>query len=60
MIFFKEEDFIPKVYSVDYIEEFPVFLKPNIGQGGSKGDSKINSRDEIEEAIKKVKDPVDM
>lgn len=55
--FFKEEDFIPKVYSVDYIEEFPVFLKPNIGQG-SKGAQKINSRDEIEEAIKKIKDPV--
>ena len=55
--FFKEEEFIPKVYSEDCIEEFPVFLKPNIGQG-SKGAQKINYRDELEASLKEIKDPV--
>ncbi|MEK5107495.1 ATP-grasp domain-containing protein [Cytobacillus sp. FSL K6-0129] len=35
--FFKEEDFIPFVYkNVDEVNDFPVFLKPDVGQG-SKG-----------------------
>ena len=35
--FFKNDSYIPKVYnSVDEVKKFPVFLKPDIGQGSQR------------------------
>ena len=48
---FKGEKFIPKTYnSIGEIKSYPVFLKPDIGQG-SVGTKKINSYDELKEYI---------
>ena len=57
--FFKGKDFIPKVYDIsidsfddlDYVEnitdgEFPIFLKPDVGQG-AKGVAIANSVDDL-------------
>jgi len=49
---------VPKFYQITDLDvEFPVFVKPNIGQG-SKGAKKINTRDELELACKKNNDLV--
>lgn len=42
---------IPKVYKYDEVEDFPVFVKPNIGTG-SKGASIIRNKDELISAAK--------
>lgn len=41
---------IPKTYTVDTVESFPVFVKPDVGYG-ARGARKISSRDELKEAI---------
>lgn len=42
-----QEDFIPQIYrNTDEIIEYPIFLKPDIGQGAS-GVKKINSKVEL-------------
>lgn len=46
----KDFDFVPRTYSIDQIgaiETFPVFVKPDSGQG-SQGTKKIESRSEFE------------
>lgn len=49
--YFKNETFIPKVYySVKEVKQYPVFVKPDMGQG-SKGVKKINSKIELEIAL---------
>lgn len=51
--FFKEEKFIPKVYeSPDSIKKYPVFVKPEVGQG-SQGAEIIYSQHELEEVLQK-------
>lgn len=50
--FFKDMSFVPKTYQKDEIEEFPVFVKPAVGQG-SKGAKIINSREELISALNK-------
>lgn len=44
--YFKDEYYYPKIYDND-INEFPVFIKPDIGAGG-KGASLINSKEELD------------
>jgi predicted ATP-grasp superfamily ATP-dependent carboligase len=52
----KEFAFTPKTYNIeDYISEFPVFLKPDIGEGG-KHTIIAKNKYEIEEAINKKPD----
>ena len=49
---FAGEDFIPRMYaSADEVDAFPVFLKPEIGQG-SQGTLKVDSKDELLRALK--------
>lgn len=44
---FKSSDFCPEIYEFPYDNiSFPVFLKPNIGQGG-KGTFVVNSKEEL-------------
>lgn len=51
--FFEKEKFIPKIYSsANMIEEYPVFVKPEIGQG-SEGVQKIDSQDELLDILDK-------
>ena len=39
------EDFVPKTYkSIDEVKSFPVFVKPEVGEG-SNGAVKVNSKD---------------
>ena len=46
--FFEGEGFTPKVYTnVDEISQYPVFLKPDIGEG-SKGTQIVYNRNELE------------
>ena len=46
---FKNEDFCPKVFkNLKEIKEFPIFIKPDKGQG-SKGSYKIENRSKLEE-----------
>ncbi len=48
---FNQERFVPEVFSESHIpQEYPVFAKPNIGQG-SKGVRLIKSKIEFEEAL---------
>lgn len=49
--FFEKEEFIPRVYD-DLLEitDYPVFVKPNVGQG-SNGARKIETRIELERLI---------
>lgn len=50
--YFRKESFIPVVYdSVSKVEQYPVFVKPDIGQG-SKGAYKISSEDELKVVLK--------
>lgn len=52
--FFKDEDFIPHIFEdSDQITEFPIFAKPDIGQGSS-GATLINRKEELD--ILKAKD----
>lgn len=49
--FFADESFIPKTFEdIDDIEEYPVFVKPTVGQG-SNGAIKINNKCELEQAL---------
>ncbi len=48
---------IPKVFSFDEVEDYPVFVKPNIGTG-SKGASIIRNREELISAAKGRNDVV--
>ena len=51
--YLKNESYIPKYYlNKDKVKDFPVFIKPNIGQG-SQGAMLINSREELDRVIKK-------
>lgn len=54
--YFAEFDFIPQYYEKDNINEinleFPLFIKPDIGQG-SKGARKVNSLSELLDEINK-------
>lgn len=45
--YLKNEDYIPEVYSKDECKDFPVFLKPKIGQG-STGAKIIKSKKELD------------
>lgn len=50
--FFRDCDFIPKYYSVtDKIKTYPVFIKPDIGQG-AQGAKLIQNQTELDYAIK--------
>ena len=50
---FANEKFIPKVYeNADDVLDYPVFLKPEVGEG-SKGTKKVNNRQELDFEIKK-------
>ncbi len=42
----------PKVYSISDKMSFPIFLKPDVGQG-SKGTYKVNTKDEVDFYLKK-------
>lgn len=49
--FFKEENFTPKTYgNVNEIKKYPVFVKPDVGQG-SKGAELIRNKTELENAL---------
>ncbi len=50
--YFKDIILCPKVYSIDNIDKYPVFLKPDVGQG-SKGCSVANSYEEVAVAVRK-------
>lgn len=45
--YFEGEDFIPETYESEDLIDFPVFLKPKVGQG-SQGARIIKSREELE------------
>lgn len=50
--FFEGESFLPITYStVEQVNQYPVFVKPTIGQGAI-GTKKINNKYELEEAIR--------
>ncbi len=50
--YFAGEDFIPKYYAdIDEVKDYPVFVKPAVGQG-SVGARKVDNREELEQAIK--------
>lgn len=56
--FFCEEKFIPKVYSnIEELNKYPVFIKPDIGQG-AKGAKKINNLEELKFAFYEKEDIV--
>lgn len=49
---FRNENFIPQIYeSIEMVKEYPVFVKPEIGQG-SIGAKKINSEYDLKEALR--------
>lgn len=50
--FFKDIIRVPKIFTINTITQFPVFLKPDVGQG-SKGCLKALSNAEVEAATKK-------
>lgn len=54
---FNKFDFCPQVYSFPFIDlDFPVFLKPNQGQGG-KGTFLVNNREEL---LSKIEDDAEL
>ena len=56
--FFKDEYFVPRVYKeAEVINEYPVFVKPDIGQG-SKGARLVKNEYELEYALYENKDIV--
>lgn len=45
--YFKEEEFIPKIYnSINNVKDYPVFIKPDIGQG-AKGAKLVKNEEEL-------------
>lgn len=49
---FAEEDFIPAYYeAIEDVKEYPVFVKPKVGQGAS-GALKANSKEQLEFALR--------
>lgn len=42
---FKGQEFIPKIYNINQVIEFPVFLKPDCGQGGQGSHIAYDIRD---------------
>jgi hypothetical protein len=55
---FKGCPFTPTIYDKDYDNiEFPVFVKPNKGQG-SKYTKIVRDRDDLKEALRSIYDPV--
>lgn len=51
--YFKDCWFVPRFFSgVDEVEEYPVFVKPDVGQG-SQGAFRVNNRNELEFVLKK-------
>ncbi|MCI4138183.1 ATP-grasp domain-containing protein [Bacillus vallismortis] len=45
--YFENEDFVPRMYTqADEVSTYPVFLKPDVGQG-SKGVAKANNKEEM-------------
>ncbi len=53
--YFEEFSFVPKLYdSVDDVESYPVFVKPDKGQG-AVGAKRINTSNELRESIKQNK-----
>lgn len=54
--YFQEYSFVPKLYdSVDDVESYPVFVKPDKGQG-SVGAKKIHTLTELRESVQQNKD----
>ncbi|PKR82658.1 ATP-grasp domain-containing protein [Heyndrickxia camelliae] len=54
--FFKEENFIPYMYnSIEEVGEYPVFLKPNVGQG-SKGTALVKNLEDLNYIYSKTDD----
>ena len=54
--YLEDEKITPYIYDgVEEIKEFPVFIKPDIGQG-SKGAKKIESREQLEWELQKKED----
>jgi len=52
---FKDTDIVPKVYAnADEIDEFPVFIKDDIGQGGQNS-YLIHNKKELEEVLENTK-----
>ena len=55
-LYFKDCDFIPKTYAdISEIKEYPVFVKPKIGQG-SVGAQKVNSENELKMLLNEKSD----
>lgn len=52
--FFRDEDFVPKTYLQNEVKDYPVFLKPDIGQG-SQGALLVNDQEELSHAL--IEDP---
>lgn len=51
--YFKDCWFVPRSFSgVDEVEEYPVFVKPDVGQG-SQGAVRVNHKNELEFALEK-------
>lgn len=50
--YFASESFVPKVYNEKESFEFPVFIKPDIGQG-SQGARLVNNREELKSYLDK-------
>lgn len=51
--FFKDESFVPGVYqSIEEIDHYPVFLKPDVGQG-SKGVAVAHNKEDVENLVNK-------
>lgn len=49
--YLRDYSFVPRTYeNADFVESYPVFVKPSVGQG-SNGAKKVDSREELEEAI---------
>ena len=47
---FKDEDFVPDTYSESEVKKFPVFVKPDVGQG-AQGALKVNDAAELKYAL---------
>ncbi|MDA1476595.1 ATP-grasp domain-containing protein [Bacillus changyiensis] len=54
--FFSDQDFVPEMFeSIDDVSEFPVFLKPDVGQG-SKGIALARNKEELKFHLDQAKD----
>ena len=45
--YFNDEILVPKIYQKEEITNYPIFLKPDVGQG-SKGTAKINNKKDLD------------